>query len=182
MSKSRKQLYNITATAIMMALSIVLTRFLPKIYTDTMRVTFGNIPIILLGFLVSPFYGGICGAASDLLGCILFPQQINPWILAANLLLGFLPAFLYSVFSAKLRKQKHFVAFVIIGSIIISHILASVFLKSYGIGKMYGPSVLAQIYLRIPTCTISMIIDSASVYLLYNRLSKISIFKKGKNN
>ena len=62
--------------AALIAIQIVLTRFF-CIQTDTLRISFGAIPVILAGMWLGPVCGGIVAVVSDILGTII--QGYGAW-------------------------------------------------------------------------------------------------------
>lgn len=62
--------------AALTAIQIVLTRFF-CIQTDTLRISFGAIPVILAGMWLGPVCGGIVAVVSDILGTII--QGYGAW-------------------------------------------------------------------------------------------------------
>jgi len=68
-----KNIKKIVFLALLIALEVVLTRFL-SITTPIVRIGFGFLPIALAGIFLGPVYGMLAGALSDLLGFFLFPQ------------------------------------------------------------------------------------------------------------
>ena len=67
----------IAYTGLFIAISIILTRFFSGNITIAgiyaLRLTFGEIPIILNGLLLGPVFGAACGILSDIIG-----YAINP--------------------------------------------------------------------------------------------------------
>ena len=61
-------------SAILLALSVVLTRFASVPLFGWLRLGFGSIPIVLSSLIVGPIWGCLVGAGADLLGSFLFPQ------------------------------------------------------------------------------------------------------------
>lgn len=71
----RKIVLSITFSGFLIALAIILQRFfvipfgVPSLY----RISLGNIPIIMASLFLGPLFGGLVGAASDLIGIALVP-------------------------------------------------------------------------------------------------------------
>ena len=87
-----KTIYCITATGILTALSVVLTRYLgfsPS--SSTVRLTLGNIPVMAAGIFCGPLYGGICGILADVIGCFLSGYAPNVPLSIGMGLIGVLP-------------------------------------------------------------------------------------------
>lgn len=66
---------NIVFSGLLVAASIILTRFLGFLaFGGAVRLSFGGLPIALAGALMGPFWGGLVGMVADILGVTLFPQ------------------------------------------------------------------------------------------------------------
>lgn len=68
MSKTKK----IILSALLLALSIVLSRFL-SIKTPLLTITFNFVPIILAAVWLGPKYSTLIAGLSDVIGAVLFP-------------------------------------------------------------------------------------------------------------
>ncbi len=82
--------------AFLTAVSIVLTRFASILLTPgglpMIRLSFGEVPIILAGLLFGPVAGGVVGVTADLLGIALVPPpNVFPGFTLSSALLGILP-------------------------------------------------------------------------------------------
>lgn len=96
------QVQKITLAALLLALTIILTRVTPLQnfpLIPWIRISLGPALIIFASILLGPFYGAIVGAGSDILGIVLFPNAlgygINPLFTLVYGLLGILPWLIY---------------------------------------------------------------------------------------
>lgn len=67
-----KSALKITNIALLIALEIVLSRFL-SISTPIVKIGFSFIPLSMLAMLYGPFYAGAGAAIADIIGAMLFP-------------------------------------------------------------------------------------------------------------
>lgn len=67
---------NLVMMAALIAIQIILTRFF-SIQTDTLRLSFGAIPVILAGMWLGPLPGAIVAVVADFLGTII--QGYGAW-------------------------------------------------------------------------------------------------------
>ena len=74
--------------ALLTALSIVLGKYLAVNVTDSLRISFENLPILMAGLFFGPLIGGVVGAAADMIGCFLVGYSINPIITLGAFLIG----------------------------------------------------------------------------------------------
>jgi len=72
------QTRKVVLAGLFVAASIILTRFFAgNIIVSgitVLRLSFGQIPIFLSGFLLGPLYGGLSGAIADVVGYVINPQ------------------------------------------------------------------------------------------------------------
>ncbi len=106
------QVQKITLAALLLALTIILTRITPLQNIPIIpwiRISLGPALIIFSSILLGPIYGAIVGAGSDILGIVLFPNSlgygINPLFTLVYGLLGTLPWFIF--FLVKRIKNQH---------------------------------------------------------------------------
>jgi ECF transporter S component (folate family) len=59
--------------AMLIALQVVLSKFLMLQLSGSIRLSIDSVPILLAGIWFGPVAGGIVGALSDLVGTVLFP-------------------------------------------------------------------------------------------------------------
>ncbi len=70
LSKNRFPTKTLVTMALMSAISIILSRFCVIYFTDSLRLDFGKIPIMITGLLFGPFAGAIVGFGTDLIGSL----------------------------------------------------------------------------------------------------------------
>lgn len=154
-----------TSVAMMTAFSVVLERLLPLVNTDTMRVSLGNVPIIITSIFFGPVPGMLCGIIADIIGCFLNGYPPFPVLMLAPLTVGLLPGI-----SAKLARAKSWRnisdIFVLSATVIITNLLASVIITTIGLGMLYGTPVTLLLVQRIPTFAVNTLIEIAVLYLL----------------
>ena len=67
------QIKRMSYSALFIALSVILTRFL-SFEVGFFRVGFGSLPIIISSIVCGPIYGAITGIGADVIGAIFFPK------------------------------------------------------------------------------------------------------------
>ena len=173
-----------TALAMFIALSIVLTRFLSYAPEGPLRMSIGNMPIVLAGLLFGPVGGALVGFAADVIGASIQGFGINPLLIPTPILMGLIPGLMRPL----LGKQATYLKFLavtiwpyIIGSIgYQSYILYNMYGGTYSIGFIYGWR--AVIFIITP------LVDTLIIYILFRRdifshlrFSDITVKKKAKN-
>lgn len=158
-----------TKTMVMMALfaavSIVLGRFLVIYLSNSVRISFGNIPVILAGLLLGPLAGALTGAISDILGALLFsPLSWYPPLTISPMLAGLLPALLKPCLLKDIKLGRIFAI------ILITDVITSIGITTYLLSGLYGTGYLELLAIRAPLSIIIAVIESIVVYWLYKRL------------
>ena len=161
-----------TITLILMALfasiSIVLTRFMVIWLTNSVRISFGNIPVILASLLFGPLAGGFTGAVADIVGAALFsglgwyPPLTLPVVLA-----GIIPSLLKPIFLKKVTIWRIYIV------VLLTNILISMGLTTWLLSGLYGTGFFQLLAVRAPLSLAVTIVEGLAVYILYRRLVKI---------
>src|SRR5574344_1999635 len=120
----------LTYSAIMMALSVILTRmpFLTINLTNFLRIGFGSVPIVLTSLVCGPFWGLLVGAGADLIGAFLAPAgDYFVGYTVDSALVGVLPWI--TMFFLKGRKKGEGIAYLLLAAaaIIYSVSFSSIF-------------------------------------------------------
>ncbi len=95
-------------TALLIAISIILTRFF-SISMPTLRIGFGDVPVILGGMFFGPLVGAVTGALSDFIGYLINPMggTYFPGFTVSAALRGAIPGFLFIVMRNKPIKVNY---------------------------------------------------------------------------
>ena len=156
---------NMVLMALLVAVSIVLTRFLVIYLTNTIRVSFGGIPIILASLLLGPVAGGITGAVADILGASLFsPFGYYPPLTLPPVIVGILPALLKPWLLKEVRYWR------ILVIVLITDLVAQIGVTTYLLAGMYGTGFMELLVVRLPVSLAIAVVESILVYGLYKRL------------
>lgn len=152
----KKQTWNVKTLvfmALLVAMHLVLTRVL-VIDLGAYRISVGSVCTILAGLWLGPVAGGVCGFASDIIGCFMKGYAVNPFITVAAILWGVLPALVRPLIANKKKTGK---TVGICVSIVVTAILSSLVLTTAGVVIMLGynfyaimPGRLIQFAIMIP--------------------------------
>ena len=152
----KKQTWNVKTLvfmALLVAMHLVLTRVL-VIDLGAYRISVGSVCTILAGLWLGPVAGGVCGFASDIIGCFMKGYAVNPFIIVAAILWGVLPALVRPLIANKKKTGK---TVGICVSIVVTAILSSLVLTTAGLVIMLGynfyaimPGRLIQFAIMIP--------------------------------
>ncbi len=157
-----------TATvALLIALQIVLSKFLMLQLAPSVRISIDSVPILLAGIWFGPFIGGIVGLLSDFIGTILFPTAgaYYPPLSLAFFLTGFLSGFL-SRHIRPIRITK--AAAIVFPAEIVSNLL----FKSWILARLYGSPFRVILTARILPVILCMILDTVLSFTLFRLLKE----------
>lgn len=165
-SKSNSYLYILVCVSLLIALDVILTRFL-SIQTQFLRVGFGFLPIAIAGIAYGPVWGCICGAVGDILGMLIYPTAAYfPGFTLTAALTGI-------VFGLILHKNKMTFVRLFLASAIVC-ILLNLLLDTLWLELMYGNGYLAILPGRIVKCVINIPIYTILLEIIWGKgLSRI---------
>ena len=153
----------LVTSSLLTALSIVLTRFISVQVTDTLRISIGNLPIMISGILFGPVVGALTGFVADFVGTTFFspyawfaPLGITP------ILIGFLPAFIRLVF----LKGKDLTMSKLFAMLIPTYLLGPLVWSTISLHWLYGRSLITMLYTRVPYSFLIVVIEISAVCVL----------------
>lgn len=140
----------LTVMALLIALEIVLSRFL-SISTPYTKIGFAFVPVVIAGVLLGPLYAGMVGALADLLGALLFP--IGPYFPGFTLT-AFLMGLCYGFL---LHKDLAFRRILL--AVALHQLALSLLLNTLWISMMNGAPYWPMLVTRIPQCAILLLVQ-----------------------
>ncbi len=148
--------------AMLIALQIVLSKFLMLQLTGSIRLSIDSVPIILAGIWFGPVAGGIVGMLGDLLGTVLFPTAgaYYPLLTVAFMLNGVVAGLL----SRAVRKRP--VAVRAIACVVPAELAGSLLFKSFALGLLNGLPFFTMVGMRVLPVAAVMLVDTLLVGLL----------------
>ena len=172
MSKNSKQLTILTCLALLVALDIILTRFL-SINTQFLRISLGMIPVAIAGIAFGPVWGGLCGAVGDVLGMLIFPSGAY---FPGFTLTAALTGILYGLFLYH-KEARVFFRNTVIASVLVC-IGCNMLLDTLWLDILYGSGFLAILPARVVKCLCNIPIYSALILVLWNKaISRIPVIR-----
>ena len=150
----------IVMSGLLIAMNIVLGKFLAFNIGTSIRISFENLPILMAGIFFGPVVGGIVGAGADLIGCVMAGYAINYVITIGAFSIGFVSGLI----SHCILKKKHsFPA--IIGSVLPAHAIGSMIIKSIGM-FIFFHTPIQVLALRVPIYIVTGLLETYIIYLL----------------
>ena len=168
--KSQQNLRSMVLCAMLLAVSVLLTRFVSPQMGDAVRFSFGTIPIMLAGIVCGPVYGLVVGLTADLLGFFINPMgaAFLPGLTLCSGLLGLVPALLY----VKLFKSKNVIWLIV--AVTLSELVISGLIKSYFLMGYYGGTYWVWAGPKLINAIVMAIIEIPVLKLLLKILEKKS--------
>ncbi len=134
--------------AFLTAISIVLTRFLyffvPLAGFPALRISFGEVPIMMAGLLFGPVVGGVAGVASDLIGVLVNSQgAFHPGFTLSSMLWGVIPGIFAYIFKKNNSSYEKTYSFKnVFITVLVSYIVISLGLNTIWLSSMFGTGFL----------------------------------------
>jgi len=173
MKKERNELKITVLLALMVAISILLGKYLAINVGETLRFSLENSPIILSGIAFGPVAGIAVGVMADLIGCIMVGYTINPAVTLGAAVIGGLSG-LCALFCKRLGIDGWLKT---ITAVSISHVFGSIIIKTAGLAAYYAMPFPILMLWRFLNYIIIGVLDAVIINLL---LSNPEIQKKIK--
>lgn len=159
------QVRKISISGLLIATSIILTRlFSGNIIIggiSVLRLSFGQVPLFLAGFLLGPVYGALCGAISDAVGYFLNPMgPYFPGFTLNAALTGMIPGL-----SARYMPKNYSWKWILL-VIAVSEFITSVCLTPLWLSMMTGKAFIAYVPSNIISRVILVPMHASMVKLL----------------
>lgn len=161
--------------ALLSAVSIILTRFfgvmVPIFGVMGIRLSFGEIPIILVGLLFGPLAGALAGVVSDVIGAVfLSPYGFFPGFTLSAALVGAIPPLVISLFKSRELEWKH-----ILVAILVTDIVTSLFLNTLWLTMTTGKGFILLLPPRIIARIILLPISTSLIYMLTKKVKVLKL-------
>lgn len=163
-SKAPSEALNrLVCTALLIALQVVLSRFL-SVQLWNLKIGFSFIPVIIAARLFGPFYSITVYAVGDVIGTLLFPTGAYfPGFTLSAALSGLI----YGMFLNKKSTVPR-----IILSAVLNQLICSLLLNTYWISYISGAPFLAQLSVRWPQSVLMCVVQ---IVLMLAGLEKICV-------
>lgn len=158
--------------ALLIALSVILTRFLSVKVSiggvDGVRIGVGTMPIILAGLRSGVIQGVRVGALADIIGYFLSPGgAYMPHFTLTSALNGILPPLL-------IGKKEKLNQYRIIFSIVVTHLIISMFLVPYFLKILFGIPYKVIFLPRLISFLINVTVMNFILIILHKRVNIFS--------
>lgn len=161
---------SLVTASLLIALSVILSRFLSIQLGQTVRIGFGKLPIILAGVFLGPWWGLAVGGLSDFMGFFVNPMggAFIPGITLSAALCGFLPG-LWVHGVMRNRKLATIALATVVNGLFVDLMLTGLWL-TLAFGKHTYPAML---WLRLPNVAVMMVVNTTLVYAIVKSAEQI---------
>lgn len=161
---------------VLAALSIVLSLYPFTFYlTDSIRITFREVPILLCAFLLGPWYAAGCAFCADLIGTLVTGLGWYPPLTVPALLFAILAGVL-----GRLLKDRMRPLFRISVSAFAANLLCPVLLTTAILSHLYGTPYGVLISARAPLYAGLCVVQIILVRFLLPPIEKLFHMEKAK--
>ena len=174
-TKNNKKNYTLMLVflAMMMALTIILTRFASIPIGNTFRIGLGRLPVFASSMWFGPISGLIVATGADIIGAVLTTGW-NPVLTIPATLAGLFPGLLAKVF--RIRRMEHIRnAWICIRTmlcVVISHVATSGILMSFFLNYFYPSSLILLLGTRTLIALGEGIVQGILLYLIETRVRR----------
>ena len=129
----------ITKIGMMIAVNIILTRFLAVNIGGFVRIHLGNVASMLTGLWFGPVAGAIAGAGADLVGLMLVPSGAwLPLITVSAAVWGIIPPFFLPLVKGSRRRMTLMLSL----AVTVTSIVCQLGLTMAALLSVYGPGIV----------------------------------------
>ncbi len=154
----------VAVAAMLVALNVVLTRFL-SIQTQFLRIDFGFLPVAICAMLYGPVTGALGAVLADVIGYLLYPTgPYFPGLTLSAFILGLIfGIFLYKKDLSVLRTAVCCLCAVLVVDFALNTVCLSI---------LYEKAVALFVVPRLIKAAVMLPIETALIYLFYQVLGK----------
>lgn len=155
-------------TALLISISVVLARFCVVYITPSVRINFGNVPIMLSGLMYGPIVGAIAGTIADIIGSVLLSAfGWYPPLTVSAAIMGLVPgllAFLYK--NGRSLKKTLIIVFA-------SNLAGTMLWSTFWLARLSNVSFWSLAVVRIPLYIGMTVLESILLFALYKAVVRI---------
>lgn len=165
MSKSGKNIKMLVVIAMMIALEVVLSRFLSIPISPTLKFGFNFVPVCVAAYLYGPVASLLVGGLGDLLGALLIPS--NTFFYGFTLTAA-LTGLVFGVF---LNKKYSFLR--ILFGVLVVQIALTIFLDSLWFNIYYGTPYTVMLVTRAIKAGVMVVVQCVTLNLILPIMNRI---------
>ncbi|WP_276863444.1 folate family ECF transporter S component [Anaerococcus tetradius] len=165
--KNKILVNNLVKAAMLTALSIILSRVLGIQLSPNIKISFGTLPLMLVGMLFGPLLGALAGLCSDMIGIMInLGGTFHPGFTLGAILTAMVPGFIFKYGKEKNINTRLLIVFVILFVYGINHGLLTPLWLTQLYGTPYKVLLAGRAIKVIPDAIINYIL----LLLIYERI------------
>ena len=165
--KNKLNVDSMVKASMLAALSIILSRFFGIFITQSIKFSFGHLPLMIAGMICGPIYGALAGLAADLIGVAINAGGApHLGFTLVSVLTGLIPGLVVKYCKDKNISLKIQVAIMIIFVFYICHM----FLNTLWLSQLYNTPYKIMLSGRFLKVFIDGIINYVLVYLVASKI------------
>lgn len=165
MDDGRAQVHALVLMAVLVAMEVVLSRFL-SFAAWNMKIGFAFVPVVIAAILLGPVRAGIVCGVSDFLGAVLFP--IGAYFPGFTLT-AFLTGLVFGIF---LKPKQTFLR--TLAAVGINQAVLSLLLNTFWISVLYGAAFGPLLVTRLTQTAITIPVQVAVIVLIYRNIDRFA--------
>ncbi len=168
MLKKRLDTKTLVLAALFVGINIILSRLgALMLFNNTVRLSFGNVPLILSGLVLGPVPGFLTGVTSDILGFLINSHggAFHPGFTLSAGLTGAIPGLIM------LWRKKINLAVVIVANLLV-YFLISGLLNTLWLTHLMGTGFAVLLPARLISNIIITVVNIVLIYAVVKSLSK----------
>lgn len=157
-------------------INIVLSRMgAIMLFNNSVRLSFGNVPLILSGLLLGPAAGLMTGVVSDVLGFLINSHggAFHPGFTLSAGLTGLIPGLLM-VWSLRHGRSRYSLTNVIAANVLV-YLLVSVLLNTLWLTHLLGTGFWVLLPARVASHGIVTVINTGLIYVLVKSFQRSNL-------
>ena len=160
--------------AMLTALEIVLSRLVPVVSSQQIKVSFAFVPVVIAAYLYGVKGGALVSGISDVLGAIMFPVgEFFPGFTLTAILIGAV----FGIFLGKKADGKLNPFFRSFIPVLITQLVLSLGLNTFWISYMYHSPYLGVLVPRCVQTLVMIGVESVIIPIFIQAFSKIRTIK-----
>lgn len=162
--QSLKSTKVLVSLAVLVAISIVLGKYLAIGIGEVLRFSMENLPVLFAGIAFGPVAGALVGAVADLIGCLMVGFTINPVVTVGAAVIGAVGGLVPLILSKRIKGERLIIAI----TVSLAHLIGSVLIKTFGLSAYYDMPFIILMLWRLLNYTVVGGIEGVLLYTLFN--------------
>lgn len=173
--KEKMSVRTMVKAGFLVAISIVMTRFayimVPLAGVSALRISFGDLPLMLSGMIFGPLVGGLTGFAADLIGFLINPQgPYHPGFTLSSILWGVIPGLIFYRLKGEKNYEKIYSYKNIFVAVFLVTVVVSLGLNTYWLSTLFGKGFIILLPTRVLAALISIPLNTVIIKYLMKYL------------